>query len=344
MKLDKSKYYMGGAALSLLLILATGCFYTFTAFSQKGETHYLYIDRDDTVDSVCAKLAPIASHHTMTGLKTMFRHGNYEKHLHTGRYAVKPGMSTFSVFRMLRSGTQEPLNLTIPEVRTLTRMAAILGDKLMLDSTEIATAFADPSRYREWGLNGADTCTLPGYFVPNTYQVYWNTELDQLMERLVKEHDRFWKGARETKAKVMGLTPNEVCTLASIVDEETSNSAEKPMIAGMYLNRLKAGMPLQADPTVKFALKDFAARRIYRKMLTYDSPYNTYKYEGLPPGPIKVASIGGIDAVLNYVEHNFLYMCAKEDFSGTHNFAQTYQEHLKNAAKYSQALNERGIK
>ena len=344
MKRNTSKYYTGGVVVSLAIIIAVGCYYTLTTFSQKDDTHYLYIDRDDTADSVCAKLAPIASQHAMTGLKTMLRHGNYSEHLHTGRYAVKPGASTFSIFRMLRSGNQEPLNLTIPEARTLTRLAALLGNKLMLDSAEIATALCDTARYARWGLAGCDTCTLPAVFVPNTYQVYWNTELDPLMERLTKEHDKFWKGARENKAKVMGMTPCEVCTLASIIDEETANSKEKPMIAGMYLNRLKAGMPLQADPTVKFALKDFAARRIYRKMLTYDSPYNTYKYEGLPPGPIKVASIDGIDAVLNYTEHDFLYMCAKEDFSGTHQFAKTYKEHLANAAKYSKALNERGIK
>jgi UPF0755 protein len=140
------------------------------------------------------------------------------------------------------------------------------------------------------------------------------------------------------------LSPEQVCTLASIIDEETANNGEKPMIAGMYLNRLKVGMPLQADPTVKFALQDFSLKRIYHNHLTVNSPYNTYKNIGLPPGPIKVASIQGIDAVLNRVQHNYLYMCAKEDFSGTHNFAISYQEHLKNAARYSEALNQRGIK
>ena len=159
-----------------------------------------------------------------------------------------------------------------------------------------------------------------------------------------KEHDRFWQGKRQAKAAQMQLTPVEVCTLASIIDEETANTAEKPMIAGMYLNRLHKNMPLQADPTIKFALKQFELKRIWQKLLTIDSPYNTYLNEGLPPGPIKIASIKGIDAVLNYVEHDYLYMCAKEDFSGTHNFATTYQEHLNNAAKYSKALNERGIK
>ena len=180
-------------------------------------------------------------------------------------------------------------------------------------------------------------------FVPNTYDVYWNMSIDELLQRMQKEHDRFWKGDREAKAAEMQMTPIEVCTLASIIDEETSNNAEKPMIAGMYLNRLKEGMPLQADPTIKFALKQFELKRIYNKLLNTESPYNTYRNEGLPPGPIKIASIKGIDAVLNYTSHDYLYMCAKEDFSGTHNFARTYQEHLKNADKYTKALNERGI-
>jgi UPF0755 protein len=164
------------------------------------------------------------------------------------------------------------------------------------------------------------------------------------MKRMQKEHDNFWNADRQAKAQAIGLTPNEVCTLASIIDEETANNGEKPMIAGMYLNRLKTGMPLQADPTIKFALKDFALKRIYHNMLTIDNPYNTYRNAGLPPGPIKIASVAGIDAVLNRVDHNYLYMCAKEDFSGTHNFAATYQEHLRNASKYARALNQRGIK
>ena len=158
------------------------------------------------------------------------------------------------------------------------------------------------------------------------------------------ESKSFWNTERQEQARQIALTPNEVMTLASIVDEETANNGEKPMIAGMYLNRLKTNMPLQADPTVKFALKQFELKRIYNKLTRFQSPYNTYINEGLPPGPIKIASIKGIDAVLNAVNHDYLYMCAKEDFSGTHNFAKTYAEHLKNAARYSKALNENGIK
>jgi UPF0755 protein len=221
------------------------------------------------------------------------------------------------------------------------KLSGIISKKLMLDSLTLEQALTDNDFCGRWGY---DTATIACLFVPNTYEVYWNISLDAFMERMIKEHDHFWSGDRTNKATSLGLTPNEVCTVASIIDEETANTAEKPMVAGMYLNRLKAGMPLQADPTIKFAMKRFELKRIYHDMLFYDSPYNTYRNAGLPPGPIKIASIKGIDAVLNRVDHDYMYMCAKEDFSGTHNFAKTYNEHLKNAAKYSKALNERGIK
>lgn len=159
-----------------------------------------------------------------------------------------------------------------------------------------------------------------------------------------KESDSFWNAERRGKAQAIGLTPVQVITLASIVDEETASDQEKPMVAGMYYNRLKTDMPLQADPTVKFALGDFSLKRIYNYMLSFNSPFNTYKNKGLPPGPIRIPTIAGIEAVLNLTHHDYLYMCAKEDFGGTHNFARTYAEHLQNAAKYSQALNKKGIK
>jgi UPF0755 protein len=158
-----------------------------------------------------------------------------------------------------------------------------------------------------------------------------------------KEYNSFWSNERLSKAKAIGFTPSEVCTIASIVEEETNNTAEKPMVAGLYINRLHKGMKLQADPTVKFAVQNFALKRVTGEYLRSNSPYNTYKFEGLPPGPIRIPSIKGIDAVLNYTRHNFVYMCAKEDFSGTHNFAATWEEHMVNAKKYQQELNKRKI-
>ena len=341
MKISGYKRYLIPAIVGLVLVLALPFYFLFKSVSTQEDTYYIYIDEDDTQDSVIAKIKPIAHPTSMAGLQTLLRHADYSDHIKTGRYAIKKGEGAVTVYRHLKNGQQESLNLTIPEARTMDRLAAVLGKKLMLDSATIADALYSQEVCRKYGY---DTCTIAAMFVPNTYDIYWNVSLNGLLERMQKEHDRFWNAERTTKASFHGLKPNEVATLASIIDEETANNTEKPMIAGMYLNRLREGMPLQADPTIKFALKDFGLKRIYNQLLKTDSPYNTYIHEGLPPGPIKVASIKGIDAVLNAVNHDYLYMCAKEDFSGTHNFAKTYQEHLQNAAKYTKALNEKGIK
>ena len=340
MKKFNSRAYLYIAAFGMILIIALTVYYAMTSVSNSDTVEYIYIDEDDTQDSVIAKIQPYANPIGMAGLKTIIRHSDYGKNIRTGRYAIEPSDGAITVFRRLKNGRQTSMSIVVPEVRTMDRLAGVLSHKLMLDSATIAEALTSEETCKHMGY---DTCTIAAMFVPNTYDVYWNMSIEDLLERMKKEHDRFWKGDREAKAAKMQLTPVEVATIASIIDEETSNNAEKPMIAGMYLNRLKAGMPLRADPTIKFALKQFELKRIYNKLLTTDSPYNTYQHQGLPPGPIKIASIKGIDAVLNYVDHNYLYMCAKEDFSGTHNFAHTYQEHLKNAAKYTKALNARGI-
>ena len=313
MKTIKTSYYLIPVVLSVLVVMGLLYYFFLTDFVEEKEgIAYIYIDEDDSIDSVFVKLEPYASEHTMAGFKCIARHSGYKDKVRTGRYAIKPGISVINTFRNLKNGHQEAEMLTIPEARTADKLAGVLARKLMLDSLTIAASLTDNDFCQRWGY---DTATIACLFVPNTYEVYWNVSLDKLMERMQKEHLHFWNGERTAKATALGLTPNEICTMASIIDEETANNAEKPMIAGMYLNRLNEGMPLQADPTIKFAMN-----------------------------PIKIASIKGIDAVLNRVVHDYLYMCAKEDFSGTHNFARTYSEHLKNAAKYSKALNERGIK
>lgn len=333
--------YLIPAALCLLAALGVVYYYFFSSLSQRSETVYLYIDDDDDIDSVTTKLASIANKQPLYAFSTLARHSNYEEKVRTGRYAIEPGNGAITVFRHLKNGLQTPLNLTIPSVRTMDRLSVEVGKRLMLDNIDLYNALTDPAICRKYGY---DTATIACMFIPNTYDIYWNVSIDKFLDRMKRECDNFWNINRQGKAKQMGLTPVEVTTLASIIDEETANNTEKPMIAGMYLNRLKQKMPLQADPTIKFALKRFELRRIYNNLLNTESPYNTYKYAGLPPGPIRIPSVAGIDAVLNHVEHDYLYMCAKEDFSGTHNFARTYQEHLQNAARYSKALNERGIK
>ena len=293
----------------------------------------IFIDNDDTSDSVKTK--------SNLGWRFDFYKKVMPFRVRTGRYTAENGITSLSLYRKFRNGTQSPTELIIPSVRTVTQLADAIGKQLMLSAEEIRAAFTDSIFCSSYSFTPE---TFPSLFIPNTYQVYWNTSLEALMKRMVKEHNAFWNAERMQKAKNLNLTPEQVSTQASTLDEESSNNAEKPTIAGMYINRIRKGMLLQADPTVKFALGDFTLRRIYYKHLEVDSPYNTYRYVGLPPGPIRIPSIAALDAVLNYKESSYLYMCAKEDFSGTHNFATTLAEHMRNARKYARALNERGIR
>ena len=349
MKHSCVRNYLIPAGICLLVILGILYYYFFSAMLPSGSaTKFVYIDNDDNIDSVYAKLTPNCSPHALSGFRTLTRHSSYGEHIKPGRYAIKSGQGAFVVFRHLKNGLQEPVSLTVPSVRTLDKLSAEVCKRLMMDSTQLLNALRDPKICAHYGY---DTATIQCMFIPNTYDVYWNISAEKLLDRLQKESKNFWNVDRTVKANELKLTPVQVITLASIVDEETANNAEKPMVAGMYYNRLMLrnaeypnGMPLQADPTIKYAWKQFGLKRIYNKLLSIDSPYNTYRNAGLPPGPIRIPSIEGIEAVLNLKKHDYLYMCAKEDFSGTHNFARTYAEHLANAAKYTKALNQRGIK
>ncbi len=335
--------------ISVLIVIAVigsifmgSIYYIF--FSPKfniDKTVYIYIDRDDNIDSILNKITIAANPDDLYGFNYLSKKNNYAINIKTGKYEIKSDDNLRYLFRRLSKGYQTPINLTIPSVRTIDKLYKTLSKQLMVDSLELATAFSDSLLISQSGYN---VQTLPALFIPNTYQVYWNISPDKLIERIIKENKKFWNADRLKKAEELKLTPIEVSTLASIVEEETANKLEKPMVAGLYLNRLKRGMLLQADPTVKFGLQDFTLRRILNKHLLVDSPYNTYKYAGLPPGPIRIPSIDGIESVLNYSHHNYLYMCAKEDFSGTHNFAENMAQHQINARKYQQALNKRNIK
>ena len=336
--MDKKR--LGIIVGAVIIVLCAICVWFFTAsITGKGNV-CLDIDEDDNADSVICKYDKQTHGSHLQAFKWCVSAFRYSSHVHSGHYEIKRGEGVVSLVRRLRSGMQNPILVTIPSVRTVDRLAGELGEKLMLDSVTFVRAFHDSAFCSQYGL---DTANIVCLFIPNTYEMYWNISLDKFMKRMKKESDAFWTDMRMRKARSMGLSPQQVITLASIIDEETANDAEKPMIAGMYLNRLHSGMPLQADPTVKFALRQFDLKRIYTKLTFTKSPYNTYRNVGLPPGPIRIPSVKGIDAVLDYVHHDYLYMCAKEDFSGTHNFARTYAEHQQNAHKYTQALNERGI-
>lgn len=343
MEKKKKKILLGG--LALLLLIGTICagtiyYYLFVPQFYPQKRTYIYIDHDDTVDSIYNKVKSQGNPKNFTGFLWMAKYRDYEKNIHTGRYVICPEENVYHVFSRLFRGYQDPINLTIGNVRTLDRLARSLGKQLMVDSTEIASVMNDSVFQKKLGYTKE---TMPCLFIPETYQVYWDMDVTDFFERMQKEHQKFWNQERLNKATSIGMTPTEVCTLASIVEEETNNNPEKPMVAGLYINRLHTDMPLQADPTIKFALQDFELRRITNAHLSVDSPYNTYRNLGLPPGPIRIPSPIGLDAVLNYVKHDYIYMCAKEDFSGTHNFASNYTDHMKNARKYWNALNERKI-
>lgn len=265
---------------------------------------------------------------------------NYKNHIYPGRYKIQDGMSNNQLINMLRSGKQEPVRLAFNNIRTHEQLAGVIGQQLEPDSVQIRKLLEQNSFLSQFGFEHK---TVLAMFIPNTYELYWNISPSSLMERMKKENDKFWDKNRMTKLQNIGLTKLEVSILASIIEEETNKVDELPVIAGVYINRLKKGIRLQADPTIKFAIGNFTVNRVLKKHLEIDSPYNTYKYAGLPPGPIRMPSIPAIDAVLNYQKHQYLYFCAKEDFSGYHRFAKTLQEHNRNASLYQNALNKRRI-
>lgn len=265
---------------------------------------------------------------------------NYANHVKPGKYKIQPDMSNNALVNLLRSGRQVPVKLVFNKVRVKERFASIIANQIEMDSASLVDKLYDATFLKKYDKNVETAMTL---FIPNTYELYWNTTADDFVERMFVEYERFWSKSRVKKASQLNMTPEEVTILASIVEEETIKIDEKPAVAGVYLNRLRKRMRLQADPTVRFAVGDFEIKRILNKHLEIDSPYNTYRHAGLPPGPICIPTISSIDAVLNYDKHNYIYFCAKDDFSGYHAFAKTLKQHNQNAKKYRAALNRNRI-
>lgn len=252
-----------------------------------------------------------------------------------GKYLLDKGLNTNQILNMLKSGNQEPVQVTFNNLRFIEELAGAVSKYIEPDSLQLLQKFRDPAIQEKYGFTES---TFHCMFIPNTYEFYWTTTADQFLERMSMEYKRFWNEDRRKKAAALGLTPEEVMTVASIVQEESNKKDEKPIIAGLYLNRLKRGMPLQADPTVKFALANFRIKRVLKNHLAVDSPYNTYKYAGLPPGPINFPEISSIESVLNAAKTPYIYMCARQDFSGYHNFAKNLSAHNENARRYKAAL------
>jgi UPF0755 protein len=268
------------------------------------------------------------------------RKKNYPANVKPGRYRVSRGLNNNDLINKLRSGEQEPLMLQFNNIRTLADLAGRISGQIEPDSLSLLMHLLNPEVAESYGFTIQE---FPAMFIPNSYEFYWTSSEKQFTNRMKQEYTAFWSKGRQEKAEKAGLSRVEVSTLASLVDQESLHNEENPTIAGVFINRLKAGIPLQSDPTVIFAWKDFTMRRVLNKHKEIDSPYNTYKYKGLPPGPICIPSISAIDAVLNYERHNYLYFCAKPDFSGYHNFARNLSQHNENARLYQQALNRRKI-
>lgn len=296
----------------------------------------IYITPGETAAQIVDDIQSNEPEGTLTGLRWIMKLKKYDGHVRTGSYIIKKGAKPTSIYRMLASGSQTPVNVVINSCRTTDRMAGAIASQLMTDSLSVLQFLTDSASLSTLGYT---TATVFELIIPNTYELYWNTSVESFMKRMSKEQASFWE-KRADKAAAVGLTPHEIMTLASIVEEETAKADEMPVVAGLYMNRLHRGMLLQADPTVIFALGGERPKRVLYEHLNVDSPYNTYLYAGLPPAPIRFVSPTAIDAVLNYTRHNYLYMCAKEDFSGYHNFAATLSQHNANAARYQRALTQ----
>lgn len=265
---------------------------------------------------------------------------NYHKKVKPGCYKIKNNMTNNQLVNKLKFGLQDPVKLVINNIKSKTQLAKVVSRQIEADSLSLITLLNDDNYLQKIGFTKE---TVLAIFIPNTYEFWWNTNAKQFIERMINEYNKFWNENRLSKAKEIGLNPIEIITLASIIEEETIHDSEKPIIAGVYINRLNKKIPLQADPTIKFILGDLTIRRILKKDLQIDSPYNTYKYIGLPPGPIRIPSISSIEAVLNYKRHNYLYFCASPDFSGYHVFSETLSKHNLNARLYQRALNKNKI-
>lgn len=269
-----------------------------------------------------------------TSFSTFAKTLKYSQNIKSGRYIIKAKTPIIKLVRLLRSGNQQPVKVVITTARTTEDFAEKITKKLLITKEDLL------KEIKKQGYKYDNE--LFEYVIPNTYEVFWNTSAENLLEKLRKESDKFWDNNKE-KLQLTNLSKKEVVVLASIVSEETAKRDEMPRIAGVYINRLNKNMLLQADPTVKFAVGDFSLRRITGKHLQIDSEFNTYKNLGLPPAPICLPNVNALKAVLKYEKHNYIFFCAKEDFSGYHNFAATHDEHLKNAVRYRQALNAKNI-
>jgi len=323
------------------VLLSTISFYVY----QVLKTPNVLVQQDDrifliypeaTFDQVQDSLLEGDYVHDLLSFSMLAKYMDYPQSVKPGRYLLQKDMTNLEAINLLRSGNQKPVNITFNNVRLPSELGPKICQNIALDSLSFTEKILDEEFIRSYGF---DSLNILSMFIPNTYEVYWDITVEELFDRMHREYEDFWNEDRLSKAQAMGLTAQQVSVLASIVNSESQKSDEHARIAGVYVNRLNLGMALQADPTLVFALGDFTIKRVLNEHKELDSPFNTYKYTGLPPGPIRSPSISAVNAVLDYEAHNYLYFCAKEDFSGYHNFASSLTQHLRNARLYQNALN-----
>ncbi|MDE6795822.1 MAG: endolytic transglycosylase MltG [Muribaculaceae bacterium] len=328
--------------VAVFAIIAAGLIFTIPILTSKApEQAVIKIPKDATSQNVADTLTKYLGKPFADKVMRVASLRNSDFSKRHGAYLIEEGLSPLRVERKLAHGTQYPLTLTINGFRTLPTLTERVARRFDFTSDSLKAALTDKETLSRYGLTPNQAIAL---FIDDSYELYWSASPNQVISKLGDNYDKVWNKERRAKAAALGLTPAQVMTLCSIVDEESNKLDDKGKIGRLYINRIKAGMPLQADPTIRYALNDFTIRRVKGSHLKVASPYNTYLNNGLPPGPIRTTSVATIDAVLNSEPSSHLYMCAKEDFSGYHNFASTYPEHLANARRYQKALDARGIK
>jgi UPF0755 protein len=344
MKKIKRYMFLTLAVMAVLSVFVFVSMYKAIIFpnvlTPNGEQVSLYIYSDDDFEDVKQKLYSDSLIINPKSFEWLANKLDYPQYIKSGHYLISNNMNNNRLLNILRSGSQTPVKFTFNNIRTMEQFAGRVAEQLEMDSVSLLKAVKESATLKEMGFDDESTASL---FIPNTYELYWNIDADDFVEKMTNEYNRFWNEERRSKAESLNMNPIEVSILASIVDKETTKVSEMPRIAGVYVNRLKKNWLLQADPTLVFAIGDFEIKRVLDVHKEIESPYNTYKYIGLPPGPICIPSIAAIDAVLNAEKHKFFYFCAKDDLSGYHVFARNMREHNKNAEKYRKALNKMKI-
>lgn len=341
MKSAKAILTLIGVFLFIYLIIGSINYYLYSMVERVEKDGYICIPTSSTLKQQSAILVDDGFIKDSSSYQTFAKMMKIDS-VYPGRYELKKGMSYKILMNILNNGRQTPTKVIFNATSSVNTLAARVARQIEADSASIVNCIMNDSIQKRYGLDSISISTM---FIPNTYEFYWNTSAEKFLERMYKEYNNFWaKSNRDSLLNSINMSKEQVMTLASIVYGETRYAPEMPIVAGVYMNRLKKRMPLQADPTIIFALNDPTIRRVLHKHLKIDSPYNTYKILGLPPGPINIPTISAIDAVLNYDKNDYLYFCASERLDGTHNFAVNYNTHLKNARLYSKKLNEMGIK